>query len=75
MMLKLKPSQNLANFSHSPMSSIFRNEVLQLSDGIEDLDGVKWDLFGTFLFTWFLVFLCLCKGSLVAEVVFFLLLI
>ena len=55
-------------FSHFLAFFAFRNEVLQLSDGIEDLNGVKWDLFGTFLFTWLIVFLCLCKGNLVTQV-------
>ena len=40
----------------------FRHSVLELTDGIEDLGGVKWDMFGTLFLSWIIVFLCLCKG-------------
>ena len=41
---------------------IFRRKVLNISDGIEDVGEVKWDLCLTLLFAWFVVFACICKG-------------
>jgi hypothetical protein len=35
---------------------------LQISDGIEDMGGVRWELFGCLAFAWLIVFLCLIKG-------------
>ena len=39
-----------------------RNRVLSLSDGIEDLGVLKWDLALCLLLAWVLVYVCICKG-------------
>ena len=43
----------------------FRYYVLDITDNIEDLGGIKWDLFGTFLLAWIITFCCVFKGMLV----------
>ena len=43
----------------------FRYKVLDITDGIEDLGGIKWDIFGTFVFGWIVTFCCVFKGMLV----------
>ena len=39
-----------------------RRKVLRISDGIEDLGGIRWELFGCLALAWLIVFLCLIKG-------------
>ena len=36
--------------------------MLDLSDGIDSLGNVKWDLLLSLLAAWVLIFCCLCKG-------------
>ena len=40
----------------------FRNEVLQITEGIEDLGVVRWELLICLAVAWTVIFLCLCKG-------------
>jgi len=40
----------------------FRHQVLQLSSGIEDLGGIRWELLGFLAAAWLFVFLCLIRG-------------
>ena len=42
--------------------SLRRNKVLAISDGIENMGIVKWDLCLCLLFAWIVVYLCICKG-------------
>ena len=39
-----------------------RYNVLELTAGIHDLGGMKWELFGCLVAAWVIVFLCICKG-------------
>ncbi|KAH9524608.1 Sodium- and chloride-dependent taurine transporter [Bulinus truncatus] len=39
-----------------------RNKVLGLSPGLHEMGQFKWDLTLCFLFTWIIVYLCICKG-------------
>ena len=41
---------------------LFRRKVLKISDGIDDMGPVKWDLALTLLFAWIVVYCCICKG-------------
>ena len=41
---------------------VCRHKVLGLSDGIEHMGTVKWDLCLCLLFSWIVVFLCIWKG-------------
>ncbi|XP_076447177.1 sodium-dependent proline transporter-like [Babylonia areolata] len=36
--------------------------VLEITDGIEDMGTIRWPLFGCLALAWVVVFLCLCKG-------------
>ncbi|XP_033119227.1 sodium- and chloride-dependent neutral and basic amino acid transporter B(0+)-like isoform X3 [Anneissia japonica] len=40
----------------------YRNKVLRESDGIGELGGVVWHLFGCLIGAWVIVFLCLVRG-------------
>lgn len=39
-----------------------RNKVLDISDGIDQMGPVKWDLVLCLLLAWIVVYLCICKG-------------
>ena len=41
---------------------MFRYKVLHISDGIENLGALKWDLTLCLLLAWILVYVCICKG-------------
>ncbi|GFN78067.1 sodium- and chloride-dependent glycine transporter 1-like [Plakobranchus ocellatus] len=36
--------------------------LLQRTSGLENYGSIRWPLFGCLVLSWFLVFLCLCKG-------------
>lgn len=59
-------SQNtsLINLNETkPSSQVYwERYVLELSDGLEDLGGVKWDLALCLLLSWIIVVACLVKG-------------
>ncbi|XP_022325413.2 sodium- and chloride-dependent glycine transporter 1-like [Crassostrea virginica] len=40
----------------------WQNEVLQITEGIEDLGVLRWELLICLAVAWIVVFLCLCKG-------------
>lgn len=40
----------------------FRRTVLDISTGIENLNGIKWDLALCLLISWIIVIACLLKG-------------
>ena len=40
----------------------YRFNVLELTDGIENLGGIRWQLFVCFVVAWLIIFLSLCKG-------------
>lgn len=45
-----------------PVTEYWENKVLAISDGIDDMGPVKWDLVLCLLFAWIVVYLCICKG-------------
>ncbi|XP_071954065.1 sodium- and chloride-dependent glycine transporter 1-like isoform X2 [Antedon mediterranea] len=45
-----------------PSYEFYRHEVLQITDGIGNLGGVRWQLALCLLLAWFIVFCCLAKG-------------
>nr|XP_011456838.2 sodium- and chloride-dependent glycine transporter 1 [Crassostrea gigas] len=40
----------------------WQNEVLQITEGIEDLGTIRWELLICLAIAWIVIFLCLCKG-------------
>ncbi|XP_060062612.1 sodium- and chloride-dependent taurine transporter-like [Ylistrum balloti] len=44
------------------VTEFWERKVLAISDGIEHMGPVKWDLALTLLFAWIVVYLCICKG-------------
>ncbi|KAL8617159.1 hypothetical protein ACOMHN_014329 [Nucella lapillus] len=52
------------NSSHLMTASeqFWERNVLEITDGIEDLGSIRWPLFGCLALAWVVVFLCLCKG-------------
>ncbi|XP_070554270.1 sodium- and chloride-dependent glycine transporter 1-like [Ptychodera flava] len=46
----------------TPSEEFFTYEVLRLSDGLDDLGPVRWQIALSLLFAWTVVFLCLLKG-------------
>lgn len=39
-----------------------RRRALQISAGVEDVGGVRWELAGTLLLVWILCYFCIWKG-------------
>jgi len=46
----------------TPSEEFWERNVLQMSDGIEDMGGIRWELFGCLALSWVIVFLCLIRG-------------
>ncbi|XP_029653870.1 sodium- and chloride-dependent glycine transporter 1 [Octopus sinensis] len=46
----------------SPSEEFWQLKVLEITDGIEDLGIIRWELLLCLLLAWVVVFLCLCKG-------------
>lgn len=71
-----KLSSNYDNFNHIDISFYFtifrlllschllcnRNKVLNISDGIDDLVELKWDLALTLFVAWCVVYFCIMQG-------------
>ena len=36
--------------------------MLHLSDGLEDMGEIRWDLCLCLLLAWIIVYICICKG-------------
>ncbi|KAH3833324.1 hypothetical protein DPMN_106630 [Dreissena polymorpha] len=45
-----------------PSAEYFYNEVLNVSDGLDDIGGIQWQLALCLLLCWVIVFMCLVKG-------------
>ncbi|KAM6947556.1 sodium- and chloride-dependent taurine transporter-like [Lycodopsis pacificus] len=55
---------NATNFSNftSPVTEFWEHNVLGISNGIEDIGPVKWDLALCLLLVWVICFFCIWKG-------------
>ncbi|OAF66293.1 Sodium-dependent neutral amino acid transporter B(0)AT1, partial [Intoshia linei] len=51
-----------SNGTISPSEEYWTNNVLHLSDSINEIGIVRWDLFLCFTLAWIIVFLCICRG-------------
>ncbi|KAK3787764.1 hypothetical protein RRG08_049710 [Elysia crispata] len=45
-----------------PVTEFWENKVLGISDGLDDMGSIKWDLVLCLLFAWIVVYCCICKG-------------
>ncbi|ESO93994.1 hypothetical protein LOTGIDRAFT_205669 [Lottia gigantea] len=45
-----------------PSQEFWQRQVLQITEGIESIGGIRWELFGCLILSWIIVFLCICKG-------------
>nr|XP_022326232.1 sodium- and chloride-dependent glycine transporter 1-like isoform X1 [Crassostrea virginica] len=61
-----QPSGNVNETSNATKvtasEEFWQNEVLQITEGIEDLGVVRWELLICLAVAWTVIFLCLCKG-------------
>ncbi|KAG8247121.1 hypothetical protein J6590_068743 [Homalodisca vitripennis] len=53
---------NRTNHTNSPVEEYWDKRVLQISSGIDDLGGMQWELVGSLLLGWVLVYLIICRG-------------
>ncbi|XP_076329808.1 sodium- and chloride-dependent glycine transporter 2-like isoform X2 [Tachypleus tridentatus] len=53
---------NCTNASQTATEQFWEKFVLDITDGIEDIGTIKWDLAVCLLVSWIIVFLCLMKG-------------
>lgn len=62
------PIKNLSD----PVKEFWTNRVLDISSGIDDLGEVRWELAGTLLVVWIMVYFCIWKGvKWTGKVVYF----
>ncbi|CAB4058286.1 SLC6A1 [Lepeophtheirus salmonis] len=50
------------NLTKSPVEEYWDRRVLNITGGIEDVGGIQWELFGTLVCGWVIVYLIICKG-------------
>lgn len=56
----------------SPFEDVFDKIVLQKTDGISNMGGMQWELFGCFVLVWIVTYFCLFKGiESAGKVVYF----
>ncbi|XP_052869336.1 sodium- and chloride-dependent glycine transporter 2-like [Anopheles cruzii] len=56
----------------TPADEFFHNEILQISQGIDDPGGIVWPLFVCNVIAWVVIFCCIAKGvESVGKVVYF----
>ncbi|XP_041456144.1 sodium- and chloride-dependent GABA transporter ine-like isoform X1 [Lytechinus variegatus] len=70
--LSLGPNETKPNGTNSSTQEYFDHRVLQISGGIDEPNGMRWELFGLLLLAWILVYFCLFKGVATSgKVVYF----
>ena len=57
---KVAASTNLS--SKTPSEEYYYYNVLEMSEGMEEMGGVNWKLCGCLLFSWIIVLVCLIRG-------------
>ncbi|XP_041356847.1 sodium- and chloride-dependent glycine transporter 1-like [Gigantopelta aegis] len=50
------------NKTKTASEEFWQRHVLDISDGIDNIGGIRWPLLGCLALAWLVVFLCLCKG-------------
>ncbi|KAK3099577.1 hypothetical protein FSP39_006430, partial [Pinctada imbricata] len=56
------PAAENVGLRKTASEEFWQNHVLQITDGIENVGGIRWELLICLAIAWILVFLCLCKG-------------
>ncbi|XP_043924353.1 sodium- and chloride-dependent GABA transporter ine-like [Protopterus annectens] len=51
-----------SSYLHSASQQFFDLKVLQMTDGIEQMGSIRWELLGLLVLAWILVYLCIFKG-------------
>ncbi|XP_055375598.1 sodium- and chloride-dependent glycine transporter 1-like [Condylostylus longicornis] len=63
---------NLVNSFKTPSDEFFHIQILQASNGIDDIGGIVWPLFFSLLFVWILTYICIsCSVKSIGKVVYF----
>lgn len=52
----------MLNMTKSPVEEYWDRRVLRITDSMEDLGGLNWELLGTLLLGWIIVYLIICRG-------------
>jgi len=57
-------NQTWYNSSHlmDPVKEYWENRVLKISDGLETIGGLRWELVGTLALIWLICYFCIWKG-------------
>ena len=56
----------IVKYMYLPRSH-FRNRVLKISDGFEHPGSLQWELVGTLLLSWLMVYGCIFKGGITKD--------
>ncbi|XP_020514533.2 sodium- and chloride-dependent GABA transporter ine isoform X1 [Labrus bergylta] len=61
-----------ATHLQSASQQFFDHKLLEKTNGIEELGGIRWELFGCLILSWVIVYLCIFKGvKSTGKVVYF----
>ncbi|XP_024922000.1 sodium- and chloride-dependent betaine transporter-like isoform X4 [Cynoglossus semilaevis] len=60
--INVSSTKNLSQTVTSSVEEFWQRKVLGLSDSIEELGGVHWDLAGCLLLSWVVCYFCIWKG-------------
>uniref|UniRef100_A0A6Q2X553 Transporter n=1 Tax=Esox lucius TaxID=8010 RepID=A0A6Q2X553_ESOLU len=61
-----------ATHLQSASQQYFHHRLLEITNGIEEAGGLRWELFGLLILTWAIVYLCIFKGvKSTGKVVYF----